>query len=155
MSNYPAFICENGHVISTESRECSKKFCSACGKPVVSTCESCGSKIPGRPVHEYEWGAPYIVPSYCEKCGKPYPWVTAALASTILAIRESKEFSQVEIQQIESILPDVICETPKTQLAAVRIKNAIEKGKDFAANILKQFVIDFGCDLILQLLGIS
>jgi hypothetical protein len=155
MSNYPAFICENGHVISAESRECNKKFCRACGKPIISTCRVCGSLIPGRPVHEYTWGAPYVAPTYCEKCGKPYPWLTAAIEATLLAIKESKDFSQAEIQQIETILPDVVIETPKTQLAAVRIKNAIEKGKGFAANILKQFVIDFGCDLILQFLGIS
>lgn len=155
MSNYPAFICENGHLVSAELRECSKKFCSACGKPIISNCKSCGSAIPGRPVHEYAWGTQYIVPSYCADCGKPYPWVMTAIEAMILSIKESQDFTQVEIQRIESVLPDVICETPGTQLAAARIKNAIAKGKGFAADVLKQFVIDFGCDLIRQLLGIS
>ena len=78
-----------------------------------------------------------------------------AIEAMILSIKESQDFTQVEIQRIESVLPDVICETPGTQLAAARIKNAIAKGKGFAADVLKQFVIDFGCDLIRQLLGIS
>lgn len=51
-------------------------------------------------------------------------------------------------------LPDIISETPKTQIAVVRFKKALAKVGSFTADGLRQFVIDFGCELAKQQLGL-
>lgn len=152
MNFYPAFICEKGHVISNSSKTCMRNYCN-CGSKIVSRCSECDAVILGRPVDEYLYGASYEAPAYCHQCGKPYPWTSLAIESTLLALEESKELSKIEIQQLADILPDVITETPRTRLAAVRIKKVIASAGGFAAECLKEFVKAHGCDLIFDLLN--
>lgn len=144
MEHYPAFICENGHPISTANATCSQKHCSECGARIISQCKHCQAMIEG---HEYGVSGYYRVPKYCNGCGKPYPWVIAAVESTTRIVEES-ELDSVSQRRIIEILPDVISETPKTQLAAFRIQKAITSAGKFLADGLRQFVIDVGCELI-------
>lgn len=57
-------------------------------------------------------------------------------------------------RKLIEILPDVISETPKTQLAAFRIQKAMTSCSKFLAEGLRQFAIDFGCELLKQKLGL-
>ncbi|MBQ9838978.1 MAG: DUF2321 domain-containing protein [Oscillospiraceae bacterium] len=147
MSYYRAYICENGHAISSLSDSCPDKHCAKCGAAVINKCPECNGMIRGRSRSEYGFAAKYTVPSYCIECGKPYPWTRIAIQSTIYMLEES-DLSYEEQNKLKEILPDIISETPRTALAAVRFKKAIISGGKFVADFLRQFAIDFGCEYL-------
>ena len=97
--------------------------------------------------------ADYIVPNYCRSCGKPYPWTVAAIEATVYMLEES-ELQADEREKLVEVLPDMIVETPKTQLATVRLQKTIAKAGEFAAEGLKQFAITFGCEYVKTRLGL-
>ncbi len=149
MEHYPAYLCENGHIIETSLPVCNDKYCARCGARVISQCPNCHATIQG---HEHGVSGYYSIPSYCTGCGKPYPWLSASIEATTHMIEES-ELEYADQKRIIDILPDVITETPKTQLAAFRIQKAISSGSKFLAEGLRQFVIEFGCEVLKQKLG--
>ena len=51
-------------------------------------------------------------------------------------------------------LPDVISETPKTKLAVIRLKKVLSVVSSFTADGLRQFAIEFGCELVKKQLGL-
>ena len=154
-----AQICLNGHMItsSTElSPELKQDYCSKCGAKTITKCPCCNAPIRGK-LHDDE--AIIIAPhprvdSYCTNCGKPYPWTKTALESTALLIQEEEELSeQLKASLVES-LPDVITETPRTNLAFVRVKKCLANAGKFTADAVRQFAIDFGCELVKKSLGL-
>lgn len=153
MSYYTGFICTNGHAVSTLSYSCSDKYCTKCGSPIVSRCDNCGTIIRGRYDGNYGFASNYKVPSYCHSCGNPYPWTSAAIEATIAMLEES-ELSFDDQEKIKSVLPDVITETPRTQLASIRFKKAMAAGGTFVAEGLRDFAVNFGCELLKKSLGL-
>lgn len=148
---HTAQVCLNGHMINDnvdEHPESNQNFCSKCGAKTITACPSCNAKIRG----DYECGVVVIggltsVDSYCYNCGAAYPWTEAALQNTTLLIMEEEELSEQLKQSIVTSLPDIITETPGTNLATVRIKKCLASAGRFTADALRQFVIDFGCEL--------
>lgn len=69
-------------------------------------------------------------------------------------IQEDEELSDLERQNLENSLPDIISETPKTKVASIRIKKALLTAGEYTADALRQFVIDFGCELAKKSLGL-
>ena len=63
-------------------------------------------------------------------------------------LKEEPGLTFDECQKLIDILPDVITETPKTQLAAIRIRKTIATAGKFVAEGLRKFVIDFGCEVL-------
>lgn len=153
MGYYVAYICENGHPVSTTSNSCNDRFCSKCGSPVICQCKNCSDTIRGKYDGMYGTLADYIVPNYCRSCGKPYPWTVAAIEATVYMLEES-ELQADEREKLVEVLPDMIVETPKTQLATVRLQKTIAKAGEFAAEGLKQFAITFGCEYVKTRLGL-
>lgn len=155
MSDFYVKICTSGHVLVDSSPLLGAEFCENCGSKMLSSCPSCGSTI-----DEFDFGGvcflgvpDYTRPSYCKHCGKPYPWTSAALESTSLMLQEDSELSELDRQKLEESLPDLISETPKTQLAVIRAKKALISASQFTADALRQFIIDFGCELVKSSLG--
>lgn len=149
MSNFYAKICLNGHVLIESHPLTKDEFCEICGSKLISKCPNCNSAI-----KEWNYGGMAVIgkpkyerPMYCRTCGKSYPWTEAALEATILMIQEDNELSELERQNLASSLPDVISETPKTNLAMVRVKKALLSAGKFTADAIRQFVIDFGCEM--------
>ena len=68
-------------------------------------------------------------------------------------IRESEMDDAAQEKLIES-LPDMLAETPRTQLAAVRYKKAAALG-GFLAEGLRDFAVTFGCEAFLKWVGLS
>ena len=155
MSYYPAFICENGHTISSSSDACTDRFCSTCGGRVFNQCPECHKQIRGKYRDSIGLMAKYKVPAYCRDCGKPYPWTKIAIETTVLMLEEEANLTFADRQKLIEVLPDAITETPKTPLAAIRIRKAIETASSFVAEGLRQFVIDFGCELLKNKIGLS
>ena len=69
-------------------------------------------------------------------------------------IQEEEELSDSMKESLTSSLPDIISETPGTNLAIVRMKKALMSAGKFTAEALRQFVIDFGCELAVKSLGL-
>ncbi len=148
-----AQICLNGHVINDSVEvypEDSKKFCIKCGAETISICKNCNNRIEGR-FHSddpyYLGVSPYQRPAYCHNCGKPYPWTLSAIEMASALIAEDEKLSQAEKDNLVGSLSDILVETPKTQLATTRIKKALMVCGKFTAEGIRQFVIDFGCEL--------
>lgn len=152
MSYFTAFICKNGHEISSTTYSCNDKFCTKCGSPIISKCPNCNTTIRGCYDSQFEYLVDYDVPAYCPACGKPYPWTAAAIEATMYMIQESDIQNTDQEKLIES-LPDMIAETPKTQLAAVRYKKAAAVG-GFIAEGLRDFAVNFACESFKHAVGL-
>ncbi len=160
MSYDYAKVCLNGHTLIEPTPVTSDQYCEKCGAKVISACPSCGTVIK-RWEYDDDDFCIYIRPSsfdkpfYCRVCGKPYPWTESALEAVALVIQEDEELSALEQERLQESLPDIITETPKTNLAAVRIKKALLKAGAFTADALRQFTIDFGCELAVRAIGLD
>lgn len=154
-------ICTNGHIISYDMEE-GEVFCRECGSQIMTSCPSCGAMFPkktytikydgdGFPIY---FDDPYTRPNFCPYCSEPYPWTAAALDSACMLLEEDSKLSPLEIKKLTDLLPDLIVETPRTTLACVRIKNVLVSCSQFVADGLKEFVIDFACELVRHKLGL-
>lgn len=155
-----AEICLNGHVISPRSDANNhEEYCSKCGAKTITVCPNCASQIRGWYVKE---GVVTILPdklsfprpAYCPSCGKPYPWTESALENAALLIEEEEEFSQEQKSKLIESLPDIVSETPKTNVATIRFKKALSSAGKFTAEGIRQFCIDFACELAKKSLGL-
>ncbi len=156
MSDFYVNICQNGHVLIERSPLSKEQFCETCGAKLLSKCPNCQTVI-----KEWHYGGVAVLgtpkyerPLYCKSCGKPYPWTEAALEATALMIQEDAELSELERKTLEECLPDIISETPKTKVASVRVKKALLTAGEFTVEAVRQFVIDFGCELAKKSLGL-
>lgn len=152
-----ALICENGHLINAALNKYSdrnSKFCSTCGAPTISKCPHCQEHIKGISTSDHSYLRTYRVPAYCEYCGSPFPWTESALQNATLLIQEEEDLSSELKASIVESLPAIITETPTTTLATVRVKKGLATAGKFTADALRQFIIDFGCELAKKSLGL-
>ena len=155
-----AQICQNGHMITSSIESCPELkqiFCSKCGAKTITACPSCNAPLFGD-MYDTDGSAIYgfcaTVKSYCHNCGKAYPWTESVIQSTTLLIQEEDELTeQLKNATIQS-LPDIVTETPATNLAVIRIKKCLASAGKFTADGIRQFVIDFGCELAEKSLGL-
>lgn len=157
MADKYAKICLNGHVSIESTPISGEQFCEKCGAKMISKCPSCDA-----PIKEWSYNGVVVIgtpkfekPLYCRSCGNPYPWTESALEAISLMIQEDEELSELEQEKLQESLPDIITETPKTNLASVRIKKALLSAGSFTAEAIRQFVIDFGCELAIRSLGLD
>lgn len=156
MSDFYAQICFNGHVLIKHHPLSCTEFCEVCGSKMLSRCPNCNSSI-----REWHYNGitvlsvpKYERPLYCKSCGKPYPWTTAAIEAATVLIQEDEQLSELQRNNLQQSLPDIISETPRTKIASVRIKKALLTAGKFTSDALREFVIDFGCELAKKSLGL-
>jgi len=156
MLDYYARVCKNGHTLVSFDRISGKEYCEQCGAEMLDKCPSCNSLI-------REWHYPpgvvagipkYNRASYCKECGKPYPWTLSAIEAAAMLIEEDGDLDAELQGRVVDTLPDIITETPKTQVAVARFKKALATAGKFTAEGLRQFAIDFGCELAKSQLGL-
>lgn len=151
-----AQICMNGHCITASADaypQHQQNFCDQCGAQTTMVCLECHRPIRGE---YYEPGLlffDYHVPAYCVYCGRPFPWTKSAMESVAALIMEDENMQDEAKDALVSSLPDVIAETPRTNLALVRVKKALSTVGKFTAEGVRQFIIDFGCELVKKQLG--
>jgi hypothetical protein len=108
------------------------QFCPECGLPTASRCAQCQFPIMCDPRR----------PSYCRRCGKPFPWTESSLAATAELVMEEERLSEEDKQLLTASLTDLVSETPRTTLAATRVKRIAGKvGGAFKAAMYK-FAVD-------------
>lgn len=138
-----ALICMNGHVVNANSDTCpnfNSNFCPMCGERAISKCPHCQDEIPGQ-IHYLsddtlgDWEQFMAPTSYCGGCGKPYPW-TERRAQAFIELAHLTLSAQ-DAQEVEENLPDVMRESPRTEVAVRTINRAFEKAGTWGLNTLK------------------
>lgn len=157
---HTAQICLNGHLISStydKKNTSNIPYCTKCGQKTITTCPNCNAPLHG--YYEIEdiliLNTSTKVESYCYNCGKPYPWTEKALTNARLVVLEESAIPKDQRDNLISSLPDIITETPGTTLAGTRMKKFLANAGDFTRDALKQFVIEFGCELAKSFSGIQ
>lgn len=152
-----AQVCLNGHLVSDRSQsrpEFSKKFCPDCGAETITQCRDCGQAIQGALHTTYIVRSRFLrqpptqrtmtndgsVRAYCHACGKPYPWTSRTIEAAQAFAQEQDELTDSDKLLLESSIPDLVADTPRTSVAVVRFKKLMRKvgkeGADGFKNIL-------------------
>lgn len=124
-----ALICENGHVATSmlqRAPEHHAPFCAQCGRPNISECPGCGAPIRGY-YFSGGIGGGYPRPGHCVRCGSPFPWQVAALEAARELADEIEELSPDERERLKQSLEEIASDSPKTELAAGRIRKTIQR----------------------------
>ncbi|WP_413521626.1 DUF2321 domain-containing protein [Brochothrix thermosphacta] len=137
-------VCINGHQKTDkyESTTDPKEFCADCGKKLISTCQSCRTPIKGHLKLEGVYGSfrPTNIPNYCSTCSAPHPWTSFILEQSVELLALDTELSSSQKELIKNALPDLLVDTPATQVAIAKYKlnisNATKVVKDAMYNIL-------------------
>ena len=143
-----AQVCLNGHVITSSADfvpDHCKKFYPDCGQPTITKCPHCQENIQGdyeRPGFYPINGRHYKPPAYCVNCGNPYPWTLARVKAAEELIAEDEELNNQEKRILKKSLPDLVNDTPGTQLAATRFRKFMKKAALITGEGLKQILID-------------
>ena len=136
-----AQVCLNGHKINQYSRTSptyNAKFCAKCGASVIDRCV-CGGEIRGGIVGRLVGG--FEVPSFCQHCGKPFPWTEQALAAAREYSNELTSLTEEEKTSLNASLVELTSDTPRTPLAASRVQRLMDKIGKPAANMFMQIAV--------------
>lgn len=145
-----AQICLNGHIITSSAKESPKqlkKFCDKCGQKTITSCTNCNTEIRGYYIipNVFYPGGLDKAPGYCHECGQPYPWTESAFE----AIKELIEISSVADAEKASVikdLSDLAVETPRTKVAASKMRIFLKKaGKEVASGI-RDIIVDIASE---------
>ena len=178
-----AQICKNGHIRNAHSNahpEKDEQFCSMCGEQVIQACPHCNAPIRGglhAKIPKYSYGRNYdlydgrqmictgykdeiientiSLPYYCYKCGNPYPWTESRLDAAEKIVDMLDELDDNQKKQLKETFPDLIVESPKTQLAALVAGKIMEKVHGIGRYVLIQWFEQNVLPTILALMNIA
>lgn len=144
-----AQICMNGHVINTSSNtkpEFNKDFCTSCGEHTITSCK-CSHQIKGYYLKNTAIGIiNYERPSYCEKCGGPFPWTLEFLKNIDDVIGMIDELNDEEKTNLRSLIPHLIKETPSTRISIIKLKKFLSQVRSEIAPLLRSLIYDFASE---------
>jgi len=90
------------------------------------------------------FGGGYDAPSYCHKCGQPFPWTASRLRAARDLADELENLTDEERESLKNSLTELTRETPETRLAETRFKRIMRKvgadGYDAMRAILTEIV---------------
>lgn len=121
-------VCLNGHRINSSSRgfpQHNKNFCPDCGEATIQACPSCECPIKGHLIGAFTINET-PVRAFCDNCGMPYPWQISKVDNAVELLR-LKGLDEGIVQEVEKNLPAIVRDTPKTEVAVLRMKQALEK----------------------------
>jgi hypothetical protein len=147
-SHDAALVCLNGHKISGsfyDYPQFNEAYCSICGAKTIHQCPDCQTDIRGFYRESASFGGDNKPPDYCHNCGKPYPWTAARLEVARELIDELDE-SEEERTKLTNSLVDLASDTPRTPLAAERMKKALAKLGEHAGIALREIIVDISSE---------
>lgn len=155
-SYQPAWICRNGHTVNAftvTSPESSADHCAKCGAAAVKACENCGAIIKGN--HDIPGVAVFVryqPPTFCDGCGRPYPWTEAELQAGRDLADELDELTPEEREKLKGSLEDLIGDTPRTPVAVTSFKKLTGKVGAEAGAALKKIATDIASETAKKML---
>lgn len=150
-------VCQNGHQITAfaDSQPQSRQdFCEKCGAETIDSCPSCENKIRGYRNIPRVIGFPDTpVPKYCIKCGTAYPWQQSSIDNLAEILRAS-ELSPQDVEIIETALPYVLHDTPKTESSSLKVKRVLGKLGKPLYDISVKVITDIASETAKKTLGL-
>lgn len=142
-----AQVCRNGHLITSQVNyrpQTTQNFCNECGAATLTKCETCGTDIPGAqgPEPGVFRAAMTKPPAYCQNCGTAYPWTQSRIEAVREYIQEIAELDEDEKEKLQESLPDIITDTPKSQLAQGRFMRAFGKLSNWVKDEFRSLLVD-------------
>jgi len=147
-----AQICLNGHVVNDRARDHpqhNSNFCQKCGAATATQCPNCKTEIRG----DYEVEGVFVIgssqyhaPAFCHDCGKAYPWTESKIKAAEELIGLAEKLDDDEKAALTADLPDLVRDTPRTQVAATRFKKLAAKVGGGIASALRDIVVDIASD---------
>ena len=151
-----AQVCINGHVITPaieSSKSSMQEFCEDCGEPTIIKCPDCKTRIRGSYRSQNAvLIIGYIVPKFCYKCGRPFPWTKAKLDAVREFIEFEEKLTTKEKELLKNSLDDIIAENPKTEMAAIKLKHIMDKVGQEAAKALRDIIVDIASETAKKIL---
>ncbi|MDU5107566.1 MULTISPECIES: DUF2321 domain-containing protein [unclassified Clostridium] len=151
-----ALICENGHIINScmvEYPESNSEYCEKCGAKNISTCPNCKKTIDGyRHVSGWIGSLEIELPSYCKKCGSPFPWTESRTNALNEIVDLMEELSNDEKEDLKQSAVIISTDNPKTQLGAFKIKKYLSKVGKSIGDVARQIIVDVASETALKIL---
>jgi hypothetical protein len=154
MSYYEtAQVCKNGHVITdaySESAELAKPFCPECGQPTITKCEHCDAEIQGRVHLDSVISSRKMerAPAYCFNCGEPFPWTRSHIEAVHELLELDGKIDDADRDTMRNALPDLLAETPKTQVAVVKAKAVMGRMEEGTYEAIKVIISGFASETV-------
>lgn len=139
-----AQVCKQGHIVSmfAESHpEKKQDHCIHCGAATVMVCLHCEEPIRGYLHGSHSANIPEVPPSFCHKCGKPYPWMQDRLETAKELLDHDDKLSLDDRKKLWGQLQYVMSD-PKSDLAPAK-KKLFEIGLARALPATREFFLDF------------
>ncbi len=143
-------ICLNGHVVHESldlSPEYGADFCDRCGAKTITSCPKCTHQIRGAATGDIT-AVPYLAPSFCYRCGNPYPWTASQLKAAQELAAELEGLSDDDREVLTSSIGDLVRETPRTQVAIIRFKKLMVKVGKGGADAFKDILVNIVSEVI-------
>ncbi|HCE12447.1 MAG TPA: DUF2321 domain-containing protein [Enterococcus sp.] len=146
---YTQEVCLNGHQLWTDSDQNKDpnpvQYCEDCGKKIICTCQECNSPIDGQILYRenmYPIEDDPSVPNFCRHCGMPYPWTVSIMKNTIELLNLDNSLSNIQIESVEKSIPDLLVDTPRTKVAAVKFKQILSGTGSIVKEGLRELLVD-------------
>lgn len=154
-----AQICVNGHLITDSAArypQHRQKFCEKCGAAAIMACAACGASIRGDYHAEgvISFTSDYKVPAFCLECGRPYPWTAEQLRAGEELIDLAEHLSEQDRESLKAILPALSVDSPRTQVAIVRMRSFLSKAKAELVPAMKSVLTSIATDTVKKSLGL-
>lgn len=125
MSIYHKNVCLNGHSVAP-----GKARCGTCGEKTITKCPDCGLSIPS------------ALAVFCNNCGNPFPWTEKRLSAARELAKELDSLDDEERVLLTKSIDEIVRDTPKTPVAALRYKEIVSKVDEGAAQAFRELLIN-------------
>lgn len=155
-SEYDAFqVCLNGHSITRDYHVdpgTRKEYCSKCGAKTIHMCPECEAEIRGHLLRAEVFVIGVEPPRFCHACGEPYPWTVSVLkaAEELILLEKSVKTSLKE--DVIDTLPDLLEDTPRTQLGVARLNIFLQQAGKGVASGLRNLLVDIASETVVRMI---
>lgn len=144
---YAAQICLRGHVQSADGKTEFKRgeHCPQCGEACIDACPQCKAPIRGQDLYP---ASDYARPSFCYKCGRPYPWMQDRLQTAKELLHHDDKLSVEEREKLWNLLQYVISDPKsdlvpaKKKLIEINLAKAAAATRDFVTELLAKYLAE-------------
>jgi len=141
-----AQICMQGDVQSFDGTPFDPAgHCTKCGARCINVCVNCKAPIRGKEKYS---AAAYECPSFCHRCGHPYPWMDDKLRTALDLLFHDDQLTYEERKELWGLLRYVMS-SPKAELApakskliSIKIQKAAAPIKDFVTDLLAKYAAE-------------
>jgi hypothetical protein len=140
-----AQICLNGHVVNEYARSqprSNQDFCARCGERTITQCQHCNTEIQGRYRVPGVIGGQYHRPSFCYKCGTPFPWTVTGIEAALELASTAESLTEADKAELSKAIDDLVKNTPRAGVAEAKFKSLMKRSGRKLAEGLKSVLID-------------